>query len=579
MRSIRARSCRRALVAAWYSALALSAGSLGPSGARAEGSFAIEAFEPSPFVDDSILNVHGARTYRPRAFSLSATVSYGRNPLSIANQRTGTRLAELVGSVGTLNLMGAVGLWKRLDVGVVLPVHRVSAGSEFDQPVPAVEAVLMQSNELALGDLRLIPRASLVGEGERGFGVALLAPLYLPTGKDSVYAGEPFRIEPRIAVDWVGERRDRIALNVGYLIRNRTNVLTSAVDDMLRIGAGAEVPIAAGFSALAELNTQLNVLSTSFAKRDAPTEGLLGLRFRKAGWLGQIGGGPALVRGLTAPRYRLFASVGFSHAPPPDADRDDIADDVDRCPAQPEDKDGFEDADGCPEPDNDGDGVADALDRCKQDPEDTDGFQDEDGCPDVDNDGDGVADANDTCPDEPEDRDRFQDEDGCPENDNDGDTVADAEDQCPLTPGAPEKAGCPAPPAPPANVELTDEAIELRRPVFFEKNRAVIQPQSAELLDEVAKVLTDHPEVEHVVVEGHTDSKGSRARNRALSKQRAQAVVKALTARGVAPQRLSAIGVGPDKPIATNDTEEGRAQNRRVALRIEKTAPGQENPG
>src|SRR6185436_3571010 len=101
-----------------------------------------------------------------------------------------------------LNLMGAVGLWKRLDIGVALPIHRVAAGSEFDPaPPPAVAAVLVDETKVVFGDVRLVPRVNLLDPGERGFGLALLAPLYLPTGNDEYYAGEPFRIEPRVSAD------------------------------------------------------------------------------------------------------------------------------------------------------------------------------------------------------------------------------------------------------------------------------------------------------------------------------------------------------------------------------------------
>ena len=98
-----------------------------------------------------------------------------------------------------------------------------------------------------------------------------------------------------------------------------------------------------------------------------------------------------------------------------DNDGDGIPDAQDKCPKEAEDKDGFQDDDGCPDPDNDGDGIPDAADKCPNEAEDKDGFQDDDGCPDPDNDSDGVPDADDKCPDEPETKNGFQDEDGCPD--------------------------------------------------------------------------------------------------------------------------------------------------------------------
>jgi OOP family OmpA-OmpF porin len=122
--------------------------------------------------------------------------------------------------------------------------------------------------------------------------------------------------------------------------------------------------------------------------------------------------------------------AGLGHlagCPDADADHDGVGE-GDRCPDRVEDADGFEDGDGCPEADNDGDGLEDARDRCPNDAEDRDGFEDDDGCPEPDNDRDGSPDATDRCPREAEDRDGFEDDDGCVEPDNDGDGVADGED-------------------------------------------------------------------------------------------------------------------------------------------------------
>lgn len=117
--------------------------------------------------------------------------------------------------------------------------------------------------------------------------------------------------------------------------------------------------------------------------------------------------------------------------PDTDNDRDGVTDDDDRCPMDPEDRDGWRDGDGCPDPDNDEDGLHDDEDRCPSKAEDIDGHQDGDGCPDPDNDGDGIPDTRDQCPLEPEDKDGFRDDDGCPEPDNDGDGIMDAADKCP----------------------------------------------------------------------------------------------------------------------------------------------------
>jgi OmpA-OmpF porin, OOP family len=246
-----------------------------------------------------------------------------------------------------------------------------------------------------------------------------------------------------------------------------------------------------------------------------------------------------------------------------DSDGDGLADDVDECPMDPEDFDGFEDADGCPDPDNDHDGIADAIDECPMDPEDIDGFQDADGCPDDDNDGDGLADTIDECPDEAEDIDGFEDADGCPDPDNDGDGVADTVDKCPdeyaeTADGCPQKYKM---------VVVTEKKIELKQTVYFDYDKATIKRRSFALLDEVAQALTDNPKI-HVDVEGHTDGRGPDAYNLTLSQKCAEAVLDYLVGQGVDESRLNPVGYGEAKPIADNRTKAGRDQNRRVEFVI-----------
>ena len=216
-----------------------------------------------------------------------------------------------------------------------------------------------------------------------------------------------------------------------------------------------------------------------------------------------------------------------------DRDGDGIPDNIDKCPDQPEDKDGFQDEDGCPDLDNDGDGIPDALDKCPNEPEDKDGFQDEDGCPDPDNDGDGIPDTLDKCPNEPETFNNYQDADGCP------DEV-------------------------PAAVKKFTGVIE---GINFRTGSADILPGSFVLLDRAVKVLQDYPEV-NLEISGHTDSRGKADYNRDLSQRRADSVKTYFVQRGIASARLQAIGYGLTRPIADNKTQSGRATNRRTEFRL-----------
>lgn len=262
-----------------------------------------------------------------------------------------------------------------------------------------------------------------------------------------------------------------------------------------------------------------------------------------------------------------------SGAAPGDRDNDGIPDPQDLCPDDPEDLDGVDDTDGCPEDqDTDGDGIADSLDLCAGEPEDMDGYLDADGCPDPDNDGDGVPDADDRCPLAPEDPDGFEDEDGCPDEDNDLDGLPDVADSCPNEYGIEAEHGCPKAYK---DVEVTDSQVVIRQQVHFETNRAKIRPQSFALLDTVAQVLRDYPKI-RVEVQGHTDSQGPDKKNLTLSQQRADAVREYLIGRGIEPYRMTAVGYGESRPIDSNKTASGRANNRRVEFR--RTDESSRNP-
>ncbi len=230
----------------------------------------------------------------------------------------------------------------------------------------------------------------------------------------------------------------------------------------------------------------------------------------------------------------------------PDRDRDGVADQGDRCPATPSGTP--VDALGCS--DADGDGVVDPQDRCAGTGA---GVQvDATGCP-MDGDRDGVPDAADRCPNTaagvP------VDANGCP-RDSDADGVPDASDRCAETAAGVvvDSTGCPAP----APIVLEG--------VNFLSGSAKLTLDSQGPLNRVVAGLAERPDL-RVVIEGHTDNVGNREANIRLSKARADAVRAYLVSKSVAATRLSTVGYGPDQPVASNDTPEGRAQNRRVQLR------------
>ncbi len=222
-----------------------------------------------------------------------------------------------------------------------------------------------------------------------------------------------------------------------------------------------------------------------------------------------------------------------------DRDHDKILDNVDKCPDQPEDYDGFQDQDGCPEPDNDQDGILDGDDKCPNEA----GPKENDGCPDKDRDGDGIVDRLDKCPDDP----GPKENDGCPDKDRDGDTVVDRLDNCPDVPGDVDNHGCPKQ----KFIVVTKEKIELKQKVHFATDKARILPDSFAMLTEIADVLKARPEI-RVRIEGHTDSRGSMKHNMKLSQARADSVTQFLIGKGVDSTHMEPRGFGPTQPVGEN---------------------------
>lgn len=243
---------------------------------------------------------------------------------------------------------------------------------------------------------------------------------------------------------------------------------------------------------------------------------------------------------------------------PVDSDNDGVLDRDDRCPGTAP---GIAvDRKGC-ELDSDGDTVPDSKDSCAGTPKGA--KVDASGC-ELDSDGDTVPDSRDSCANTP--ANTPVDATGCPEaaprveTDSDGDTVLDSADSCPeTTPGVEVDAkGC----------EVVSERIVLRG-VKFRTGSSRIEPKSYPIIDRAAQILKTNPHLK-VEVQGYTDSVGSVSSNVRLSQARAKAVYDYLVKNGIAADRLSYKGYGPKNPIATNDTAEGRAENRRIEFKIIK---------
>jgi hypothetical protein len=460
-------------------------------------------------------------------------------------------------------------------------------------------------------DARAGLKAALVAADK--VAVTAVGSVFLPFGEDEMLLGDRDLVfEPKLAADYRPDKlaATRFVANAGARFRRRSVLEGYDASDPMQtaddarvmldvgselvVGAGAVYEIAPRFHVAAEAQAfvplpaaaswgdcrrfsgarcssiddadyfadakrgDLTVLATAGAMIRVSADVTANLMVG-TGQLGARGDDVRFTTGLVwAPQALGAAAPGRN-----DKDGDRIPDSLDACPDEAEDRDSFEDEDGCPEDDNDRDGLADGVDRCPADPEDRDGFEDEDGCPEPDNDKDGIFDVTDRCPDQPEDRDGFEDEDGCPDDDNDGDGFADAKDSCPNDPetvnGVDDGDGCPDVRGT-AGVEERPDRLDLKgAQLAFQ--RATLTAQTRRLLDQVASImktrrLAIRVEV-HVALGTKSKAAGQinaqRKRDKTLAQQRARAILDYLISQGVTVQQLQAVGLGSDRPLGTVD--------------------------
>jgi outer membrane protein OmpA-like peptidoglycan-associated protein len=202
--------------------------------------------------------------------------------------------------------------------------------------------------------------------------------------------------------------------------------------------------------------------------------------------------------------------------------------------------------------DKDKDGTPDAQDACP----DIAGPVQYQGCPDTD--GDAIVDTKDKCPTQP----GLAKYEGCPIPDTDADGINDEEDKCPQQAGTKANNGCPE-----VKEEIKKTVERTAKQLFFVFGKATITTDSYPALNELATIMQEDKTL-LLDIEGHTDNVGSDSSNMKLSQQRAEAAKQYLTEKGIAAERISSTGFGESKPVAPNTTSEGRAQNRRIVLKI-----------
>jgi outer membrane protein OmpA-like peptidoglycan-associated protein len=562
-------------------------------------------------------SVGGATITPPGQMSFGLVTSFQKRPLSLrlpSADPAGT-VVPLVDNQFDATFLWSVGLGSRFELTVAAPVTLFQDGfglsAVTDQKPTELVRTAIRDPRLGL-TYALVPRPVTTADG---LAVAVRTDVTLPTGDRDVYAsGGSFVGIPAIAAEWRSGRL-AIAAEAGARLRSTHELAGTRIGSQLveSVGASWDVRPNELLAVTAEVFSLQTLASQSTTTRDAtgalvdgpsramnaPTEWLAGLRSAPA-LAGDVTLHAAFGTSIplsdndaTQPRYRFVGGVryaplgrdrdgdgildrddkcpdqpedrdGFEDedgCPDPDNDRDGIPDSQDKCRdaaedfdgfqdedgdgildgddkcrSEAEDKDGFQDEDGCPDPDNDQDGILDKADMCPNGPEDVDGFKDEDGCPDPDNDLDGIPDKQDKCPNEPEDKDGFEDDDGCPDPDNDQDGILDKNDKCPneaeTINGIDDEDGCPEPNAK-DQTKVVGDRVLVEPPLRFARGSAKLAPDAVKGLAMSAQRARGIRDVERVVVEVYGDAGSPAAQQEKLAGQRADAVKTALEGAGL----------------------------------------------
>ncbi|MBL4637608.1 MAG: OmpA family protein, partial [Kofleriaceae bacterium] len=497
-----------------------------------------------------ILDVESAAVPKHMTLDLGLWAGYANDPLVVFQKQNGerTRVASLVHNRLGGALLATLGLWDDAAIGVNLPLV-LYQNDDISGGVMTTSSLSAAS----IGDLALIPRYQFLRDGKHGIDLGLRVSLSLPTASDDTYVGnDGVVVEPALLL---GKRfgKLRTLANVGYQARKGLESIGLKIDDEFFVKLAAAHPLGpVDIEFSYRTSTAANDFLGDFSRNHNEILGGVSMPFGTE-MVGFAAVGLGLSEAFGTPDWRSLVGIRLGRdlskkaapepekiivAAPVDSDGDGLLDPDDQCPQEPEDKDGFEDLDGCPDPDNDKDSVLDVDDECINEP--------------------GLASAQ-----------------GCPIADRDGDTVIDSEDNCPDEPGEVEMQGCKTK----QTVILTGNSLQILDVVYFKTNKAIILERSYELLNNVATVLNSHPNLKKIVVEGHTDSRGRDAANLDLSQRRAQAVVDYMVGRNVDRARLLAEGFGETRPISDNKTNEGRSANRRVEFRIEGSNIEQKRSG
>ncbi|HUS29675.1 MAG TPA: choice-of-anchor D domain-containing protein [Kofleriaceae bacterium] len=545
-------------------------------------------FDPTPATQVTALQSQSADVGKDGDYAISALLTYADNPLVLG---TSQNTYTAVDNRSVLVLGGAYAFGTRFEAGLRMPLL-LQNGQATGEQNKMFQVV--QVDSVTRGDATV--HAKMNGGalealgGDLSYGGAFA--LSIPTRSGSEFAGTNMPQARLLGLATLTKGRLVLQMNAGAIIRSKDRYSslvqrsggTFAVGGTWRaankVWIGGEVfgnlipggktgdPEGMEMYGPPELSSSIEGLAelTYRMSRTATLGVALGRGITSG--VGTSNARGALMLSFTPGADAVVALPKKIHIEGPnDKDGDGVKDKLDACPNEAEDKDLFEDGDGCPDVDNDNDGISDEKDKCALDAEDRDRFEDEDGCPERDNDNDGVADDQDKCPVAAEDKDGFQDTDGCAEADNDNDGLVDKADKCPNEPesinGNADDDGCPD--RGDALVVLSPDRLDLLDNILFEGG-AKIARGSKNILSQIGATLRAHPELLRIRLTAHVQPTGNPKNDLALSEARAKAVREWLVDWGIDPLRLQSSGFGSSKPLVDPKSKGAREINDRFEL-------------
>jgi len=492
------------------------------SASAEEGRFDAQTFRPSAAPRDLVM-VQKSEVIGHVSPVVGLFSDLALDPLVLIDKSTGEAV-DVVSSRLTLTAMAGIGLWDWLDVTAALPIIAFQDGGNLRRV--GTEGEVASS---ALGDLRLQTKLALPflhrkDEVKSGFGAALYGNVNLPTGDPAAFTGDGQVTGGGGAIlDYRFNFGLLLSANGGVWLRPDKQFAGVRVGNMASFGVAGEMYVLQryGLSVMAAVYGYPSLVTYPDNPAQIPAEGLLGIRWQsKWGLSVTVGGSFGAACSFGAPAMRLWSSITWQ----PKSSREQL--EINRLMQKDSD-------------DPDKDGLIGTADRCPDAP----GRPDNNGCPETDTDGDGTTDRQDDCPDLPS--------------------------------NARGKSGCPG-----AFVQ-GDEIVILDQ-VNFATDKDIILDESKPVLEEVAAVLIEHPEIREVLIEGHTDIRAGDIYNLALSQRRVNSVMRYLEGKGIEPSRMTAKGFGHSQPIYDDSGCLGpdedldttcrfmTSKNRRVVFRIKK---------